>query len=60
MTCALCASSDDVAAWGGLAGFTAKRGILVKSIHLTDDAGLIEGRVNGTVVGLKTAFLKRA
>ncbi len=42
------------------AGFTAKRGTLVKNIHLTDDAGLIEGRVNGTVIVLKTAFLKRA
>lgn len=42
------------------AGFTAKRGTLVKHIHLTDDAGLIEGRVNGTVIVLKTAFLKRA
>lgn len=32
----------------------------MKNIHLTDDAGLIEGRVNSTVIVLKTAFLKRA
>ncbi len=42
------------------AGFTAKRGTLVKGIHLTDDPGLVEGRVNGMVIVLKTAFLKRA
>ncbi len=41
-------------------GFSAKRGTLVKSIHLTDDAGLVEGRVNGMVIVLKTEFLKRA
>ncbi len=42
------------------AGFTAKRGTLVKSIHLTDDPALVEGRVNGTVIVLKTCFLKKA
>lgn len=42
------------------AGFTAKRGTLVKGIHLTEDPGLIEGRVNGMVIVLKTGFLKRA
>ena len=42
------------------AGFTAKRGTLVKGIHLTEDPGLVEGRVNGMVIVLKTAFLKRA
>lgn len=42
------------------AGFTAKRGTLVKGVHLTDDPGLVEGRVNGMVIVLKTAFLKRA
>jgi protein PhnA len=42
------------------AGFTAKRGTLVKGIHLTDDAGLVEGRVNGMAIVLKTEFLKRA
>jgi protein PhnA len=42
------------------AGFTAKRGTLVKNIRLGDDPGLIEGRVNGVVIYLKTEFLKRA
>ncbi len=42
------------------AGFTAKRGTLVKNIHLTDDPGLVEGRVSGMVIVLKTDFLKRA
>lgn len=42
------------------AGFTAKRGTLVKNIHLTDDPGLVEGRVNGMVIVLETGFLKRA
>ncbi len=41
-------------------GFTAKRGTLVKGIRLTDDPGLVEGRVNGVAIVLKTAFLKRA
>jgi protein PhnA len=42
------------------AGFTAKRGTLVKGIHLTDDPALVEGRVNGMMIVLKTVFLKRA
>lgn len=42
------------------AGFTAKRGTLVKSIHLTNDAGMVEGRVNGITIVLKTQFLKKA
>lgn len=42
------------------AGFTAKRGTVVKNIHLTDDPGLVEGRVNGMVIVLKTGFLKKA
>lgn len=42
------------------AGFTAKQGTLVKNIRLTDDPGLIEGKVNGTVIVLKTQYLKRA
>ena len=42
------------------AGFTAKRGTLVKGIHLTDDPGLVEGRVNGITIVLKTPFLKKA
>jgi protein PhnA len=42
------------------AGFTAKRGTLVRNVHLGDDPDLIEGRVNGTVIMLKTCFLKKA
>lgn len=42
------------------AGFTAKRGTLVKSIRLTDDPGLVEARVNGIAIVLKTEFLKKA
>lgn len=42
------------------AGFTAKRGTLVKGIHLTDEAGMVEGRVNGIAIVLKTQFLKKA
>ncbi len=41
------------------AGFTAKRGTVVKNIVLTGDVGLIEGRVNGTQIVLKTCFLKK-
>jgi protein PhnA len=40
-------------------GFTAKRGTLVKNIHLGDDPTHIEGRVNKTAIMLKTCFLKR-
>ncbi len=39
---------------------TLKRGTLVKKIRLTDDEEAIEGRVDGTVVVLKTCFLKKA
>jgi protein PhnA len=42
------------------AGFTAKRGTMVKNISLTDNPKHIEGRVNGTRIVLLTAFLKRA
>lgn len=42
------------------AGFTAKRGTLVKGIHLTADAGMVEGRANGITIVLKTQFLKKA
>lgn len=42
------------------AGFTAKRGTLVKGISLTDSAAAIEGRVNGVRIVLKTCFLKKA
>jgi protein PhnA len=42
------------------AGFTAKRGTLVKGISLTDNPDHIEGRVNGTRIVLLTKFLKKA
>src|SRR3990167_4850529 len=43
------------------AGFTAKRGTLVKNITIPQDVeGHIEGRVNGTKIYLKTEFLKKA
>ncbi len=42
------------------ANFTAKRGTLVKNIHLTDNPLHIEGKVNGTQIVLVAAFLKKA
>jgi protein PhnA len=42
------------------AGFTAKRGTMVRNIHLTGDPALIEGKVNGSTIVLKTQFLKKA
>lgn len=42
------------------ASFTAKRGTVVKNIRLTDDPDLIEGRVNGIEIFLKTCFLKKS
>ena len=42
------------------AGFTAKRGTMVKNISLTDNPKHIEGRVNGTRIVLLTEFLKKA
>ena len=42
------------------AGFTAKRGSLVKGISLTDNPEHIEGRVNGTRIVLLTKFLKKS
>ncbi|MDD5157722.1 alkylphosphonate utilization protein [Sulfurimonas sp.] len=43
------------------AGFTAKRGTIVKNISIPSDVdGHIEGRVNGTKIYLKTEFLKKA
>lgn len=42
------------------AGFTAKRGTLVKNIHLTNDPKYIEGKVNGTAIVLVAAYLKKA
>ncbi|MCB9780795.1 MAG: PhnA domain-containing protein [Alphaproteobacteria bacterium] len=42
------------------AGFTAKRGTLVKGIRLTGDPGLVEGKVDRVEIFLKTEFLKKA
>ena len=42
------------------AGFTAKRGTVVKNISLTDNPEHIEGRVNGTRIVLVSAYLKKA
>lgn len=36
-----------------------KRGTLIKNIRLTDDAEEIEGRVERTVMVLKTMFLQK-
>ena len=41
------------------AGFTAKRGTVVKNISLTDNPEQIEGRVNGVKIVLLTKFLKK-
>ncbi len=41
------------------AGFTAKRGTVVKGIRLGDDPELVEGKVNGIAIFLKTIFLKK-
>jgi protein PhnA len=38
---------------------TLKRGTVVKNIRLTDDEDEIEGRVERTVMVLKTCFLKK-
>ena len=35
-----------------------KRGTLVKNIRLTSDTGEIEGKVDGSVLVLKTIYLK--
>ena len=42
------------------AGFTAKRGTVVKNISLNGIEGQIEGRVNGTKIILLSKFLKKA
>lgn len=42
------------------ARFTAKRGTIVKNIHLTNNPEHIEGRVNKTKLVLKTCFMKKA
>ena len=40
--------------------FTAKRGTIVRNIRLTSNPEHVEGRVNGTVIVLKTCFLKKS
>lgn len=40
--------------------FTAKRGTLVKNIHLTNDPKYIEGKVNGTTIVIVSAYTKKA
>lgn len=42
------------------AGFTAKRGTLVRNISLTNNPKHIEGKVNGIQIVLVAAFLKKA
>ena len=42
------------------AGFTAKRGTIVKNIRLTDDARYIEGKINGSTIVLVAAFMKKS
>jgi len=42
------------------ANFTAKRGTLVKNIHLTGNPEHIEGKVSKQSIVLKTCFLKKA
>jgi protein PhnA len=42
------------------AGFTAKRGTIVKNIRLTDDAKLIEGKINGTTIVLVAEYMKKS
>lgn len=42
------------------AGFTAKRGTIVKNIRLTDDPKLIEGKINGSQIVLVAAFMKKS
>jgi protein PhnA len=40
--------------------FTAKRGTIVRNIRLTGNPEHVEGRLNGTVIVLKTCFLKKS
>jgi len=42
------------------AGFVAKRGTVVKNIHLTNTPGEIEGRVNGVRIVLLSKYLKKS
>ena len=36
-----------------------KRGALIKNIRLTDDPGVVEGKIEGSVLVVKTMFLKK-
>lgn len=40
--------------------FTAKRGTLVKNIHLTNNPKHIEGKINGTAIVIVAAYTKKA
>ncbi len=42
------------------AGFTAKRGTIVKNIRLTDDPKYIEGKINGSTIVLVAAYMKKS
>lgn len=42
------------------AGFTAKRGTIVKNIHLTNDSKFIEGKINGTQIVLVAEYMKKS
>lgn len=39
--------------------FVAKRGTVVKNVHVTGNGTHVEGKVNGTTIFLKTEFLKK-
>jgi protein PhnA len=40
--------------------FTAKRGTLVKNIHLTNNPKHVEGKINGTTIVIVAAYTKKA
>lgn len=42
------------------AGFTAKRGTMVRGIRTTDNPEHVEGKINGTTIVLVAEYLKRA
>lgn len=39
--------------------FVAKRGTVVKNVHITGNGDHVEGKVNGTTIYLKASFLKK-
>lgn len=41
-------------------GFTAKRGTVVKNIHVTDDPKFIEGKINGSTIVIVAEYTKKA